>query len=139
MLAVSLSLGLMLSCSWIHYEVLRLLCISLPRARAIKNQAKVMAAIAGAMVSHLLQIALYAGAYYLLRDRFGLGSFGGQFQDAFSSFAYFSAETYTSLGMGDIFPTGGLRLFTGIETLTGLLMLGWTASFTYIEMQRYWK
>lgn len=137
--AALLSLTLMLACSWIHFECLRLLSSLLPRARLIENHAKVMAAITGATVSHILQIVMYAGAYYLLRDRFGLGGFGGHFQDAFSTFVYFSAETYTSLGLGDIFPTGSLRLLTGLETLTGLLMVGWTASFTYLEMQRYWK
>lgn len=54
-------------------------------------------------------------------------------------FWYFSIETYTSLGLGDIDPLGQLRLLTGIEALTGLLMISWTASFTYLEMSRYWK
>jgi len=26
----------------------------------------------------------------------------------------------------------------GIETLTGLLMISWTASFSYLEMRRFW-
>jgi len=139
LLAGTLSLLLMMISALIHYEGLRLLSARLPRARAVENHAKVMVAIGGATVSHLVQIVLYATAYYMLRDRFGLGGFGGHFRDAFSTFIYFSAESYTSLGMGDIFPIGSLRLLTGIETLTGLLMVSWTASFTYLEMQRYWK
>lgn len=54
-------------------------------------------------------------------------------------FLYFSGETYTTLGLGDIYPTGSLRLVTGIEALTGLLMRSWTGSFTYLEMRRYWQ
>ncbi|HHO59743.1 MAG TPA: two pore domain potassium channel family protein, partial [Thiotrichales bacterium] len=27
---------------------------------------------------------------------------------------------------------------TGIESLTGLVLITWTASFLYYEMQRYW-
>jgi hypothetical protein len=78
-------------------------------------------------------------AYFLLRDKFGLGQFGGNFQDVFSSFLYFSTETYTSLGLGDIYPMGKIRMLTGIEALTGLVMISWTASFTYLEMMKYWR
>ena len=45
---------------------------------------------------------------------------------------------YETLGFGDIYPTGALRVVCGIESLIGLLMVGWTASFTYLEMRRYW-
>jgi len=51
---------------------------------------------------------------------------------------YFSAETYTSLGFGDITPVGPIRLLAGIEALNGLLLIGWSASFTYIAMERFW-
>ena len=137
--AIVLSILLCGSSALLHYECLKLLNDALPRATAIENRAKVLAALGGALLSHLSQIMLFAGAYYLLRDRFGLGGFGGQFKDAFSSFLYFSSETYTTLGLGDIYPAGSLRMVTGIEALTGLLMLSWTASFTYLEMRRYWK
>jgi hypothetical protein len=138
MLATLFSLVLAAASALLHFESLSLLNDFLPRAKLVERRAKVLAALAGAMISHLLQIMLFAAAYYLLRDRFGLGGFGGRFHDAFSNFIYFSAEIYSSLGLGDIYPTGSLRLVTGIETLTGLLMISWTASFTYLEMKRYW-
>jgi len=136
--AVALSFLLIGACTLLHYECLKLLNDSLPRAAIIENRAKVLAALGGAMISHLSQIMLFAGAYFLLRDRFGLGGFGGAFIDSFASFLYFSSETYTTLGLGDIYPSGSLRMVTGIEALTGLLMISWTASFTYLEMRRYW-
>ena len=77
--------------------------------------------------------------YFLLRDKFGLGGFAGGFVDSFSSFLYFSAETYTSLGLGDISPVGDIRLLAGLESLNGLVMISWTASFTYLEMRKYWS
>jgi hypothetical protein len=46
---------------------------------------------------------------------------------------------YTSLGIGDIVPVGNLRFLAGLETLTGLVLITWTASFMYIEMQRFWE
>lgn len=137
--AVVLSLALACVSTLLHYECLKLLNDALPRAAMIKDRAKVLAALVGGMISHLIQIMFFAGAYYLLRDNFGLGGFGGKFIDTFSSFVYFSSETYTTLGLGDIYPSGSLRLVTGTEALTGLLMISWTASFTYLEMRRYWK
>jgi hypothetical protein len=52
---------------------------------------------------------------------------------------YFSAETYTSLGFGDLTPTGPIRLLAGAEALNGLLLIGWSASFAYIAVERFWK
>lgn len=137
--AVALSLLLVGSCTLLHYECLKVLHDFLPRTAIIANRAKVLASLGGSMISHLSQILLFAGAYHLLRNNFGLGGFGGTFKDSFSSFIYFSSETYTTLGLGDIYPSGSLRLVAGIEALTGLLMIGWTASFTYLEMRRYWE
>jgi len=121
-----------------HYETLRLLNDRLRKTELIAERAKVLAALIGALASHLLQIGVFGLAYYLLRDKLGLGGFGGTFEDSLSSFLYFSSETYTTLGFGDIYPTGPLRMICGIESLVGLLMISWTASFTYLEMRRHW-
>lgn len=121
-----------------HYETLRLLNERLRVTRLISTRAKVLAALVGAMASHLAQIAVFAIAFWLLRDKFGMGGFGGTFRDSLTSFLYFSSETYTTLGFGDIYPTGALRMVCGIESLVGLLMVSWTASFTYLEMRRFW-
>jgi len=137
--AIILSVLLATLSAFIHYEVLRWLNELLPDMQLIARRAKVLVAVLGALASHACHIALFAAAYYLLRDRFGLGVFGGQFQDVFSAYLYFSSETYTSLGLGDIFPLGPLRMVVGIEALTGLMMISWTASFTFLEMSRYWK
>ena len=121
-----------------HYEALRLLNDRLSNTERISPRSKVLVALIGAMASHLLQIGLFAVSFWLLRDKFGMGGFGGVFKDSLASFLYFSSETYTTLGFGDIYPTGSLRLICGIESLVGLLMVSWTASFTYLEMRRYW-
>jgi len=138
MFALFLCLALTAVCVMLHYETLRLLNDRLGPITIISMRAKVLAALVGALTSHVLQIGAFAFAYYLLRDKFGLGGFGGTFQDTLMNFLYFSSETYTTLGFGDIYPTGQLRLICGIESLIGLLMVSWTASFTYLEMRRYW-
>ncbi|PPE73376.1 two pore domain potassium channel family protein [Solimonas fluminis] len=52
---------------------------------------------------------------------------------------YLSAITYTTVGYGDLVPHGPLRLVLASEALTGLVMITWSASFTYLEMERYWR
>ena len=45
---------------------------------------------------------------------------------------------FSSIGLGDLYPIGPIRLLTGIEGLVGLLLIGWSVSFTYWEMQTFW-
>ena len=41
--------------------------------------------------------------------------------------------TYTSLGYRDV------RILAGIEVLSGLLTIAWSASFMYMEMTEFWS
>jgi ion channel len=120
----------------LHYEVLRLMSFGLPRL-AIRPRAKLLLVIFGTFISHALQMLLYAAGYALLADGLGLGKLSGG-RSTFTDYLYFSAETYTSLGFGDLIPIGPLRLMAGVETLNGLLLIGWSASYIYISMERFW-
>ena len=42
-----------------------------------------------------------------------------------------SAETYSSLGYGDIYPLGDIRLLASITPLIGILLLGWSGAFLF--------
>ncbi|OAI50643.1 ion transporter [Betaproteobacteria bacterium SCGC AG-212-J23] len=110
----------------IHFEVLRGLSAGLPRLR-IPSRGKLLVVIFATFLAHAVEILLYALAVYLL------GNF------SFNVSLYFSAETYTSLGYGDVVPTGDLRLVAGVEALNGLLLIGWSASYTFIAMERFWQ
>ena len=46
--------------------------------------------------------------------------------------------TSTTVGYGDIVAQGYVRYLTGVEALTGLLLITWSASFLFLEMQKYW-
>lgn len=123
----------------LHYEVLRLTSrwiVDLP----IHPRARMIVVLAMAMISHLLQAMLYAAAYMAMIDSGSFGSIGGLAEHpAFSDVFYFSITTYTTLGIGDLFPHGAIRIVSGIEALNGLVLVGWTASFTYLKMERYWR
>ena len=138
LIASILAVLLVILSTFTHYEVLRLLSATVPRVR-IQPWARLLVVLFGTFFGHLLGISFYAAAYYYLKDHFSLGNFGGNFVDSFSSYLYFSAETYTTIGLGDIYPVGALGLITGVEALNGWLLIGWSASFTYIVMQKFWQ
>ncbi len=52
---------------------------------------------------------------------------------------YFLFVTYTTVGYGDLVPVGPIRFIAATEALNGWVLLGWSASFTFLEMQRFWR
>ena len=97
---------------------------------------KILVVILAALCAHLVEIWLYALCYYLLASQFGLG--GSSQEHHFIDYFYLSSESYASLGYRDTTPLGSLRLMTGIEAIVGLTMIGWSASFTYLTMEKFW-
>ncbi len=90
--------------------------------------------------AHLVEAALYALMLSLF-DWAGLGSLSGVIDIGpgwFVDHFYFSLASYTTLGIGDIVPHGSLRLISAIEALNGLVLITWSASFTYLMMERVW-
>jgi hypothetical protein len=136
-IAIAACLVLLVATTFIHYEVLRLLSAALPALR-IRPRVQLVFVIIGAFGAHFIEIALYGGAYYMLAATFGIGSMGDPGPLPFTRCLYFSAETYTTLGYGDVLPHGDLRLLAGVEALNGMLLIGWTASYTYLSMARFW-
>jgi hypothetical protein len=122
----------------LHYEVLRSLNTGLPALR-VPDRFKLLVVIVAAFFAHAVEMLLYGLALYALIAFLGAGSLVGQAGASLASCIYFSAETYTSLGFGDLTPTGPIRLLAGVEALNGLLLIGWSASFTYISMERFWR
>jgi len=49
------------------------------------------------------------------------------------------AAVYTTVGFGDITPEGPMRILVCIEALAGLVLITWSASFTFLVMQGYWR
>src|SRR5262245_17819228 len=88
---------------------------------------------------HVSEIALYAGAIAIATEVLHLGRLVGDVDGSNLELLYFSAETYSSLGFGDIIPMGQMRLIASFEPLNGLILLGWSASFLHLEVNRYWR
>jgi hypothetical protein len=138
MLIVIFSCALLIAITTvIHYEVLGVLNTGLPTL-TIPSRTKLLVVIFSAFVAHALEMAMYGLALFLLVKFMGVGSLDGPAGFSMVSCLYFSAETFTSLGFGDITPVGPIRLLAGAEALNGLLLIGWSASYTYIAMERFW-
>lgn len=122
----------------IHFEALNQLTILIPKLD-IKHRLRVLVGVFGALLAHIIEIWIFAFGYYLMVHQGGFGSLEGHFDRSLMDCVYFSLVNYTSLGFGDIVPRGDIRFLAGIEALTGLVLITWTASFMFIEMQKLWK
>ena len=121
----------------VHYEFLFRMSSVIPKMK-IKHRFRIVFGVFGALVAHSIEIVLFSVGYYVLPQFEGWGSLEGSFNGSFMDCVYFSYTTFTTLGVGDITPHGQIRHLVGMESLTGLLLITWTASFLYFEMQRYW-
>lgn len=125
-------------CVMLHYKVLQTLCLMLPILR-INHNVKVAVTAIVALGAHVVEIWIFAVFYYLCHYAESLGELDGLFNGSLLDCVYFSFTVYTTLGFGDIQPHGVLRHLVGIESLVGLVLITWTASFLYLEMQRHWN
>lgn len=122
----------------IHYEALTTLNSVLPKIK-VERRRKLLVVMCGIFAAHMLEIVLYGMLYYSLILWEPGNTFAGSAPFSLLNCIYFSAETYTSLGFGDLSPVGPIRLLAGLEALNGLLLISWSASYTYLAMERFWK
>lgn len=124
-------------CIVLHYEVLRLLTDRLPTP-VRHHRRRVVILLFCLLVLHIIEIWIFGAAYYTLLRFGGFGELSGVDVTLLDA-VYFSATVYTTLGFGDIVPTGHIRFLTGTEALIGLLLITWSASYTFLEMLRTWQ
>lgn len=77
---------------------------------------------------HLAEISLWACAYFW---RGGIPHF--------ATAVYFSTSSYTTVGYGDTLPSASWRLVGALESLTGVLLLGWSAAFFFSIVSRFFE
>jgi hypothetical protein len=79
-------------------------------------------------VAHLIQIALWAAALLLV------GAF-----PTFDKALYYSAQSYTAVGYGDIVVSEHWRLLGPLESINGLLLFGLSTAVMFAVMSRLIK
>lgn len=144
-IAICLISAAVIFTTWlITYEVLRIVWAWLPRF-TIAPRLRVLLIGVPIFAVHIMGIWIYAIMYFLLENYTGFGHIIGQGRnvgvslESFLDCLHFSSVTYTSLGLGDFVPIGNLRMLAGAEVLNGLLMIGWTISFTFLTMEKFWQ
>jgi len=98
-----------------------------------------MLAVLILFAAHFGAIVIYAAAMGIGFQVLQLGSFSGEAVETVQDYFYFSAVSYTSLGIGDIFPEDNLRFLTGAGALNGLLLIAWSGAFLFAMMNRLWE
>jgi hypothetical protein len=123
----------------IHYEGLHRLAKRYAVREPKRDHRAMLEIIFALLALHIVEIWCYGMVYWGLLFMPGAGSVHGEhgFDTVFDA-VYLSATTYTTLGFGDLAPVGAIRFVSGMESLTGLLLITWSASFTYLEMSRLW-
>ena len=80
---------------------------------------------------HTVEIVIWAITYRNLMPVSELASF----EEA----VYFSIVTFTSLGYGDITLSEGWRLLSGMEALSGIILVGWSTAMIFSVVQHIWR
>ena len=122
----------------LHYEALGLLTVLLARIR-LPPRPRILLLIFAVLGAHIVEIWVFGAGFYLLTSGTGHGALMSDHPIAFLDDIYFSAVCFTTLGLGDIVPVGAIRFLTGTEALTGFVLITWSASFAFLEMQRFWR
>ena len=123
---------------FIHYETLYTLASHLPRLTFIAPRYRVLLGVFAILIAHAVEIWAFALGYLAMIE-LGLGSlFGMTTNNLLSDCVYLSWVSFTTVGFGDVVPSGDLRFLPGLEALTGLVLITWSASFLFIEMQKFW-
>jgi hypothetical protein len=136
-----LSIALVITCVLVHYEALRLLTALLARLKAL-HRVRVLVLILGLLIAHIIEVWIYALAYGGVDGHTTFGRLvhtSTPTDVAWLDYVYFSFVTFTTVGYGDFVPVGPIRFIAATEALNGWVLLGWSVSFTFLEMQRFWR
>lgn len=137
-LVVAATVVIVSLCVLLHYEALQWLSERL-RRMAGRRRRRVLVGVYALVLIHVVEIWLFGVSLYVLMWVPGAGGITGLIHPQLLDAIYLSAASYTTVGFGDVAPLGPLRFLIGTESLVGLLLIGWSASFTYIEMEAFWR
>ena len=136
LIASLISLGLITFCVAVFYEIMAHVWLRLPRLEG-RPRTQILFTVIASFAGHTIAVWAFALTYFVLANHLGFGALTGNIEHHILDYVYFSVVSYSSLGLGDVAPTGGLRLLVGVEAILGLILIGWTITFTYIVTERY--
>ena len=131
-----LAILIVLTCVTMHYEALRLLGRTV--GAHVHRRIGVLLVMLGLLMAHALEIWVFAFGYMLADWVPDMGTVAGVETPDVIDYMYLSAMVYSTVGFGDIYPVGAMRMLSAAEALTGLAMITWSASFSFLAMLKFW-
>jgi hypothetical protein len=131
--AVTVALAVLL-----HYEGLRWLSSRLATMPGIRHR-KVLVGVYAVILLHVAEIWLFGACFWAVLQLPGSGAIAGAHPAGLLDAVYLSATTFSTLGFGDLAPVGPVRFITGTEAVSGFILITWSASFLFLEMQQHWR
>jgi len=125
-------------CVTLHYEALNV-CTRLLRSMHLAPRLRVMVLIFAILGIHITEIWIFGFGYWALSSTPGHGGLIAAHAIGLVDYVYFSAVCFTTLGLGDLVPSGTIRFMVGTQSLVGFVLISWSAAFTYLEMDRFWR
>ena len=122
----------------VHYEGLDWLSARL-QASHTRQRRKVLYGIYAVIAIHVVEIWLFGVTYWVILMVPAAGTLQGLGERSLFDAVYFSAVSFTTVGSANVAPLGPVRFLAGTEALTGFILITWSASFTFLEMARFWR
>ncbi|HYM17829.1 MAG TPA: potassium channel family protein [Micropepsaceae bacterium] len=85
-----------------------------------------MTTVLGLFFLHTLEIWLWAAVYA------AIGVIGD-----FETALYFSTESFSTVGYGDVTPDPQWRLFAALESINGFILIGWSIAYLIAASTRH--
>jgi hypothetical protein len=136
LIATGLSILIVALCITVHYEALNGMAKIVHRPK--RHRWIIMLIMYGLLLAHVTEIWIFGFGYKIAQEWLNLGTITGT-SDGLFDYIYYSAMVYTTVGFGDQVPEGGIRMLTSTEAIAGFALITWSASFTFLQMQRLWR
>ncbi|WP_339652405.1 ion channel [Halopseudomonas pelagia] len=122
----------------LHYESFILFDRIVAKFR-FSHRRRMLLLIFGLLFVHVIAIWGFGISAWWLVEVNSAGMVMGYEAMSFFDYIFMSAVTYTTLGYGDMIPLGPIRFLYGTQGLVGFVLITWSASFAFLEMQRNWN
>lgn len=132
-----LALVLIATAVLVHFQALRGLSYWQNRI-ATTGHIKILMVIFGLIAAHVVEAMMFALGFWVGVRWLHLGTFVGSAEPSVAQMFHFSIETFTTQGVGGTYIQGPLRLVASLEPLAGLILIGWSVSFTFLIMGLDW-
>lgn len=129
------TIGLLALCVMMFYEILALVWVRLPGLDG-RPRTQIFITLGSTLLGHVVAIALFGASSYLLARYTPVGVLQGGGQ-GLMDYMYFSALSYSSLGIDNVRAIGDLQLLVAMEAILGLVLIGWTITYTYLVTEKF--